>query len=459
MASNDEANAPRRYKPKRKISELDESAAKRRRIQTCRAQRAFRQRNKDAIASLTSEVNELQQSIETLNTCFLTFTDDLVASGLLKCDENLAKSLQRTIERFVSVARESHNRSENSACTKDENTMTSETRSPLAGKCDGKITFETQKGSTTTTFSSVGIFNQTHDAVSLSSKLYKATAVEDGKIVTPTAQNVINSTANKPFTSFQNGPDERMPLFQDSFSYLTRTPASIGVLKLNFAQRLQMETLSAGLRLLDSAREGSLIFRRVFNCVLDSSTRELFRNSLQNQLNKTFYGSFSVPSERDGENTWNGGESNVWIYSSGVDVYFRSMGIDLNVTEELVELGITPRISQYTRFATQRTPLYGSAACYGDVFTEQQQYDQQEGNPTNLSDMVHQYPTDLDNSARAQCRSPLNITRDRGERSVSISVPRLISEIVVHGARCYYEGPAFNKNILSIALEKSLVLG
>ncbi|THV80327.1 hypothetical protein D6D26_10425 [Aureobasidium pullulans] len=69
---------PRKYKPKPPISALDEAAAQHRRAQSCKAQRAYRQRKEDTIATLSKQMQGLEATIERLSTCFLGLNDKIL---------------------------------------------------------------------------------------------------------------------------------------------------------------------------------------------------------------------------------------------------------------------------------------------------------------------------------------------------------------------------------------------
>lgn len=76
---------PRKYKAKPPISQLDDAAAQHRRAQSCKAQRAYRQRKEDTIAALTTQISDLEATIERLSGCFLGLNDQVL--GYLKTIE------------------------------------------------------------------------------------------------------------------------------------------------------------------------------------------------------------------------------------------------------------------------------------------------------------------------------------------------------------------------------------
>jgi hypothetical protein len=148
MVSRVEKKQPRKQQAETQGSELDETAVSvsqpclvRRRMMlighpaetnsdlSCSA--SLQQRNKDTIASLNAEVTNLHKTIEKLNAYFLTFTDDLVASGWLEQDPQATESLQKTIEHFITVVRASHVLKKDNASASDYSDLDQRPRSYL----------------------------------------------------------------------------------------------------------------------------------------------------------------------------------------------------------------------------------------------------------------------------------------------------------------------------------------
>lgn len=100
---------PRKYKAKPPISQLDDAAAQHRRAQSCKAQRAYRQRKEDTIATLTTQISELETTIERLSGCFLGLNDTVL--GYLRTIEGdnengsagLAKGIRDAMTEFKSI--------------------------------------------------------------------------------------------------------------------------------------------------------------------------------------------------------------------------------------------------------------------------------------------------------------------------------------------------------------------
>jgi hypothetical protein len=97
---------PRKYKPKPPISRLNDTAAQHRRTQSCKAQRAYRQRKEDTIATLTSQISDLEVTIERLCVCFLGL-NDRVLEYLRGVEEGkggeLAEGLRDAMEEFKGI--------------------------------------------------------------------------------------------------------------------------------------------------------------------------------------------------------------------------------------------------------------------------------------------------------------------------------------------------------------------
>ncbi|KAI5208962.1 hypothetical protein E4T39_01151 [Aureobasidium subglaciale] len=69
---------PRKYKVKPPISALDSAAAQHRRQQSCKAQRAYRQRKEDTIVTLSQQIVELESTITRLSACFVGLNDKVL---------------------------------------------------------------------------------------------------------------------------------------------------------------------------------------------------------------------------------------------------------------------------------------------------------------------------------------------------------------------------------------------
>jgi hypothetical protein len=123
-------------------------------------------------------------------------------------------------------------------------------------------------------------------------------------------------------TSFQSSPYEIVPGHNNLFNYLPQLPRSVDLFAPNFAQRLHVQAIRAGLQLVCTAEDSSQLFYRVFNRVLDISTREGYRAYLNRVLRENFNQSPNPPSESDLDKLWSEGESCVWLNASDVANHF-----------------------------------------------------------------------------------------------------------------------------------------
>ncbi|KAK0653864.1 AP-1-like transcription factor YAP1 [Lasiodiplodia hormozganensis] len=88
-----------------KVDTQDETAADRRRTQIRLAQRAYRQRKEMTISSLQKQVEQLQSVIDGMNSSFLRFNDQAMASDIFALRPHLASELRSTTEAFVNLAK------------------------------------------------------------------------------------------------------------------------------------------------------------------------------------------------------------------------------------------------------------------------------------------------------------------------------------------------------------------
>jgi hypothetical protein len=303
----------------------------RRRTQTCLAQRAFRQRNKDTIESLRAQNSELHSTIEDLNACFLGFTDDLVSSGWLEQDPQVTKSLQKTIEHFIALVRASHAHKEDNSTSRDGSDSDSEATDSAVPESAHDAAPLTMNESTITT-SGTGMNSDPMMIQDLYTTFRKTVAQS-------VRTNGIPEAPKQP-QRFQTSPYEFVSAHHDAFNHEPQLPRPTILFKHTFAQKLHMEAIRAGLRLVCTAEDSSRLFYRVFNRVLDLPTREWYRVHLSRALDENFNQSLQPPPESDFDTLWSGGESCVWLNASDVATHFRSVGMDLDLSLDIVQGGL-----------------------------------------------------------------------------------------------------------------------
>jgi hypothetical protein len=293
---------------------------------------------------LSAQNADLHKTIEDLNACFLTFTDDLVASGWLEQDPQVTKSLQGTIEQFITVAQASQALKEDNSASHDEDNSGSEMTESPALETTQDVALSVNESTNDISNSGMGssmiVSTDLNDTFSRS----HSTAASGPKdiVIQPVQNNVIFEAHQAP-TSFQNVAYEVLSAHMDALNYKPQLERSINSFKLTFAQRLHMEAIRAGLRLACNAEDSSQLFYRVFNRVLDLATRESYKALLSKILEETFDQSRQTPPESDLDRRWSGGESYVWLHASDVASHFRSIGMDFDSSLDVVNVELNPR--------------------------------------------------------------------------------------------------------------------
>ncbi|CAK7263241.1 hypothetical protein SEPCBS57363_000452 [Sporothrix epigloea] len=97
----------KRARGRPRIDVSDVTAADRRRTQIRLAQRAYRNRKENAIASLEKRVEALKEANEAMTNAFMALHDFAVERGLLDTHPGLAEQLRQTTEVFLEMARQS----------------------------------------------------------------------------------------------------------------------------------------------------------------------------------------------------------------------------------------------------------------------------------------------------------------------------------------------------------------
>ncbi|KAH7012333.1 hypothetical protein B0J12DRAFT_705998 [Macrophomina phaseolina] len=87
------------------VDTQDKTASDRRRTQIRLAQRAYRRRKDSTISSLQKQVERLQAVIDNMNSSFLRFNDQAMASGIFALHPSLAYELKQATETFVNLAK------------------------------------------------------------------------------------------------------------------------------------------------------------------------------------------------------------------------------------------------------------------------------------------------------------------------------------------------------------------
>lgn len=371
------------------------------------------------------QVTDLQKTIENLNTAFLALTDDMVASGWLEKDPQVAKSLQSTIEYFITIVRTSHVHDENNPTTSGRGDSESPATTSPATE-DGQDAAAVPWNESTVLMSNTGMNLSTitiQDLYGTSSRQQQVVASEPEEIV---AQSVQNDETAGP-TSLQIFPYGSIPAYNDTLNYMPQISIPAGLSKLTFAQKLHIEAIRAGLRLVCTAEDSSQLFFLVFRRALDFSSRESYRAHLNRVLYENFGQLLLPPPESDLEKLWLGGDSSVWLNASDVASHFRSIGMDFDSSLDIVNVEVDPRF--LPNIWPDMEPRAGLATFSVDG-SSKFWHQQRPNNGTGFSDVAYQQHVVAASQAADEsgiyATGPACTTRSYGRSLISVDVSRLI---------------------------------
>ncbi|KIW18018.1 hypothetical protein PV08_02305 [Exophiala spinifera] len=385
---------PKKHKPKRRVSELDEIAAKRRREQASRAQRAFRQRKEDTIASLNSCIASLNKTVEDLNSCFLDLTDELVASGWLQHDPKMTTAVQKSIERFLSVVRASqvHQRGNDDilAC-----------QSPTA------------------------VINEPPVVETHSDTSYERNPRDPKEILVESVPATSFWTEDNQLSDLQNPDCEIMQSRTDAvkiMSWLPKPGPMISIIP-SFAQRLHMEAIRCGLLLVYAAESYSQKFHQVFNQVPDFYSRERLKRILIKHFDGEGNQLLVPPPESDNNMLWAGDSSCAWLNASDVARYFRTIGMDFDGSQGVATFNTYPKFFPTNLPDEQVFGATGPVSIHeGRLLEPEHQYQ-----PQDLAPLYNQPTLSLTvNPQYLSTSNPSYTNLGHGQSHVCIDVSRLI---------------------------------
>ncbi|KAK5047603.1 hypothetical protein LTR84_006700 [Exophiala bonariae] len=420
-------NLHKKHKPKRKVSELDEIEAKR--DQASRAQRAFRQRKEDTIASLNLRIRSLDKTVEDLNSCFLNLTDEVVASYWLQHDPTVTKAVQKSIERFLFIVRESdiHQR-DNEDIIAYQNSTSATNKPPAMEKND----YASHQSSH-------------RDPIAVAMEPMPTASLWRGE---------------NQWSLFRNIPGEIMPSRTDEVNFMSRLPMQgprISIMA-TFAQRLHIEAIWCGLRLVHAADSYSQQFFQVFNQVPDFNTRERLKSILNNIFDVQGSPLLAAPPESHVNILCAGGLPSPWLNASDVARYFRIIGMDFDGSQGIVTFKDYPGTLKRRLLKEQGLGTTGHSSVDDDGTLELDYRYQSPGVAAHHNNPIssHSATTHGLSGFWMSTNDASYTDRDHGQSYICIDVSRLIQEIIL-GTRCVQSYPAFNRDFLDHALARAAV--
>ncbi|PSK56768.1 hypothetical protein B9Z65_6392 [Elsinoe australis] len=413
MHSISNQNAPRKSKPKRRMSELDENAAQRRRTQLCKAQRAYRQRRKDEVETLTAQVNHLTQVIEQLNTCFLGLTDHLLSSAYIRQQPALAKVIRSSVEDFIDTNK-----------TVDREPDHEDTQ-PFNGNRDEALRSETIAQAEVSDAAARLSDNRTEpnswQVSSYASFFIPNTTTEVASDVTPISNSFQTNTT----------PAERVPSLDAAITpYMTPPPSQPLELPFveaivpssspiqdngfsNFAQRIYRTSMEAAYKLVTEGDERSEMYQHAFSIYRQFFRRDQIKNVVIRSLEKSRK-PFNMR-EVVGTGIFANSEGRQMLTVPALASFFRKQGFHYDTASDLL---------------MKHSPTKGP-------FDDTLSFDM-----GTITDVIGH-----------SCDFSASAVQDR---CVVISVANLMNDLLL-GAQCAGEFPAFRKDIVHNTLSKLAV--
>jgi hypothetical protein len=284
------------------------------------------------------QVADLHKTINNLNACFLDFTDHLLASGWLDRDPKVTRSLQSTIEHFITIVRTSHAHDEFTSGKEDSRSSATIVPALEDGQDSAALSWNNYTALTSNTGMKLNTITiEDLDGAPSRQQPTAAFGLEE-KVAESVQNDEIPGPASLEVFSYRS-----IPGYNDTLNYMPQVPIPADLFKPTFAQKLHIEAIRAGLRLVCTAEDRSQLFFRVFRRVLDFSTRENYRAHLNRVLNENFGQLLLPPPESNPEDLWPGGYSSLWLNASDVASQFRSIGMDFDSSLDIVNVEAKPK--------------------------------------------------------------------------------------------------------------------
>ncbi|RBR23282.1 uncharacterized protein FIESC28_03865 [Fusarium coffeatum] len=291
---NDEDRGKKRSRGRPRLDTRDETAQDRRRTQIRLAQRAYRNRKDTAITTLEDKVKDLEDANENMSKEFMNFFDFVLSQGMLQGAPEVARRLNDTTRKFLSLTRKSA----------DDSNRDDSGGAPVHAQVqDGDAT---QPPERRTSAQSSGTSSSPNDdsytlnppaSDSISHEKHQATPQGvDGQIrqqATPPLNlpyEIITmpTTDNASFPVYDTQTTitlEQNPFLQSPFPAVP-SPPSYSPQERSFGRRLQRASLEAGLRLVSMPNPPPHRYAQVFGFCLLFEPRESIIRRMSTTLAK-----------------------------------------------------------------------------------------------------------------------------------------------------------------------------
>jgi hypothetical protein len=299
------------------------------------AQQAYRQRQEDAFTSLQGQVDNLHNTIEGLNSCFLALTDVLTTSEWLGKDTHVAGALKRSIETFLQLtgsSGDSHGSlNELTVDMPPEESLEVETFedfTPHASPVGQMATHETAR-------KLLAVKGRSPQEIS--------SALRRTSLGSPIrfGESHINARVFNINSKILDGPPDVPSSFKPTQLNLTFFPTASWpppkVDDLNFAKRLHRAAFQGGYRLARNAKQEYVDYQRVFKYTLNFHTNETLLTFLAKVVNENYDSYFEAPDANLpsvlGESKFRG-----WLNATEVAEYLSEKGFIFDGSQSYAEL-------------------------------------------------------------------------------------------------------------------------
>ncbi|KAF5554779.1 asparaginase precursor [Fusarium mexicanum] len=278
---NEEERSKKRSRGRPRLDTRDETAQDRRRTQIRLAQRAYRNRKDTAITTLEDKVKDLEDANENMSKEFMNFFDFVLSQGMLEGAPEVARRLNDTTRKFLSLTRKSADDS-----TRDgiEDTPASEqAQEQVVSQPPGR---HPSGSDSSTSGSGSGEYMLQHPpGFSVSQEKSLSTPRRPDATIRQQATPPLNlpyeiitmpTTDNASFPVYDTQTTisfEQNPFLQSPFPNV-HSPTSYAPQERSFGRRLQRATLEAGLRLASMANPPPHRYAEVFGFCLLFEPRE-----------------------------------------------------------------------------------------------------------------------------------------------------------------------------------------
>ncbi|KAF5621417.1 bzip family transcription factor [Fusarium tjaetaba] len=278
---NEEERNKKRSRGRPRLDTRDETAQDRRRTQIRLAQRAYRNRKDTAITTLEDKVKDLEDANENMSKEFMNFFDFVLSQGMLEGAPEVARRLNDTTRKFLSLTRKSADDSNRDGI--EDTPASAQSQEQVVSQPPGR--HPSGSDSSTSGSGSGEFMLQNPPGFSASQEKSLSTPRRPDPTIRQQATPPLNlpyeiitmpTTDNASFPIYNTQTTisfEQNPFLQSPFPNV-HSPATYAPQERSFGRRLQRATLEAGLRLASMANPPPHRYAEVFGFCLLFEPRE-----------------------------------------------------------------------------------------------------------------------------------------------------------------------------------------